>query len=84
MSDGGKWGTDWLMQNCADEVLGDCPLNTEPSGVHTVQTVTKPAKNRYAVRVGRPLESGLGCCAAEFGRPCANSGLMQCSKKLPP
>ena len=29
---GGKWGTDWLIENCADEVLGDCVLNTEPSG----------------------------------------------------
>jgi len=34
---GGKWGTDWLVRNCAAEVLGDCVLNTEPSGVHTVR-----------------------------------------------
>ena len=34
---GGKWGADWLVRNCADEVLGDCVLNTEPSGVHTVR-----------------------------------------------
>jgi succinyl-diaminopimelate desuccinylase len=34
---GGKWGADWLVQNCAREVLGDCVLNTEPSGVHTVR-----------------------------------------------
>ncbi len=34
---GGKWGADWLVRNCADEVLGDCVLNTEPSGVHAVR-----------------------------------------------
>ena len=34
---GGKWGADWLVNHCADEVLGDCVLNTEPSGVHTVR-----------------------------------------------
>ncbi len=34
---GGQWGADWLVRNCADEVLGDCVLNTEPSGVHTVR-----------------------------------------------
>ena len=34
---GGQWGADWLVRHCADEVLGDCVLNTEPSGVHTVR-----------------------------------------------
>lgn len=34
---GGKWGSDWLVRNCASEVLGDCVLNTEPSGVYTVR-----------------------------------------------
>jgi succinyl-diaminopimelate desuccinylase len=34
---GGEWGADWLVRNCATEVLGDCVLNTEPSGVHTVR-----------------------------------------------
>ncbi|MFI4999293.1 MAG: M20/M25/M40 family metallo-hydrolase [Reyranellales bacterium] len=34
---GGKWGADWLVRNCAAEVLGDCVLNTEPSGIHTVR-----------------------------------------------
>ncbi len=34
---GGKWGADWLVRNCAHEVLGDCVLNTEPSGIHTVR-----------------------------------------------
>lgn len=34
---GGVWGADWLVRNCASEVMGDCMLNTEPSGVHTVR-----------------------------------------------
>lgn len=34
---GGRWGSDWLVKNCAAEVLGDCVLNTEPSGVQTVR-----------------------------------------------
>jgi succinyl-diaminopimelate desuccinylase len=34
---GGKWGTAWLMENCRSEVLGDCVLNSEPSGVATVR-----------------------------------------------
>jgi succinyl-diaminopimelate desuccinylase len=34
---GGKWGTAWLIENCTNEVLGDCVLNTEPSGLATVR-----------------------------------------------
>ena len=34
---GGKWGAAWLIENCAREVLGDCVLNTEPSGLATVR-----------------------------------------------
>ena len=34
---GGKWGTAWLIENCAADVLGDCVLNSEPSGVATVR-----------------------------------------------
>jgi succinyl-diaminopimelate desuccinylase len=34
---GGKWGTAWLLDTFADEVLGDCVLNSEPSGVATVR-----------------------------------------------
>ena len=34
---GGKWGTDYLIQNHADEVLGDCVLNGEPSSPWTVR-----------------------------------------------
>jgi succinyl-diaminopimelate desuccinylase len=34
---GGKWGTEWLIENRGSEVLGDCVLNSEPSGVATVR-----------------------------------------------
>src|SRR5262245_38483362 len=34
---GGKWGTSWLIENRPAEVLGDCVLNSEPSGVATVR-----------------------------------------------
>jgi succinyl-diaminopimelate desuccinylase len=34
---GGKWGTAWLIENKPAEVLGDCVLNTEPSGLATVR-----------------------------------------------
>ncbi|WP_421996455.1 M20/M25/M40 family metallo-hydrolase [Reyranella sp.] len=34
---GGKWGAAWLIENRPDEVLGDCVLNTEPSGLATVR-----------------------------------------------
>ena len=34
---GGKWGTGWLIENRVSEVLGDCVLNSEPSGVATVR-----------------------------------------------
>jgi succinyl-diaminopimelate desuccinylase len=34
---GGKWGAGWLIENRPAEVLGDCVLNSEPSGVATVR-----------------------------------------------
>ena len=34
---GGRWGSDWLVENCAAEVMGDCMLNSEPSGLATVR-----------------------------------------------
>ena len=34
---GGRWGSGWLTARCGDEVLGDCVLNTEPSGLGTVR-----------------------------------------------
>ena len=49
---GGKWGADWLVRNCAAEVLGDCVLNTEPSGVHTVRFGEKSMLwVRFAIKV---------------------------------
>lgn len=34
---GGRWGAEWLTKKCAEEVLGDCVLNAEPSGLQTVR-----------------------------------------------
>ena len=34
---GGRWGSGWLTGHCGDEVLGDCVLNAEPSGVGTIR-----------------------------------------------
>ncbi len=34
---GGRWGADWLTSRCAEEVLGDCVLNAEPSGLQTIR-----------------------------------------------
>ena len=49
---GGQWGADWLVRTCADEVLGDCVLNTEPSGVHTVRFGEKSMLwVRFAIKV---------------------------------
>jgi succinyl-diaminopimelate desuccinylase len=52
---GGKWGADWLVRTCADEVLGDCVLNTEPSGIYTLRFGEKSMlwlRFRVAVRGG--------------------------------
>ena len=34
---GGRWGSGWLTERCGEEVLGDCVLNAEPSGLGTVR-----------------------------------------------
>ena len=34
---GGRWGTQYLLEHMADEVLGDCVLNGEPSSLQTVR-----------------------------------------------
>ena len=34
---GGRWGSGWLTERCGGEVLGDCVLNAEPSGLGTVR-----------------------------------------------
>jgi len=33
----GRWGTGYLLENCADEVKGDCVLNGEPSSPQTLR-----------------------------------------------
>ncbi|BBK42114.1 peptidase [Allostella vacuolata] len=38
---GGRWGTKYLMETCPDEVLGDCCLNGEPSGLATLRFAEK-------------------------------------------
>lgn len=38
---GGRWGTRWLMEAFPDEVLGDCCLNGEPSGLNNVRFLEK-------------------------------------------
>jgi succinyl-diaminopimelate desuccinylase len=34
---GGRWGSAYLLEHHADDVLGDCVLNGEPSSPHTVR-----------------------------------------------
>jgi len=34
---GGRWGSGWLTEHCGEEVLGDCVLNAEPSGIGTIR-----------------------------------------------
>ncbi len=34
---GGRWGSGWLTEHCGDEVLGDCVLNAEPSGLGAIR-----------------------------------------------
>lgn len=34
---GGRWGSGYLVRELADEVLGDCVMNGEPSSVETVR-----------------------------------------------
>lgn len=38
---GGRWGTRWLMETFPDEVLGDCCLNGEPSGLNNIRFMEK-------------------------------------------
>lgn len=40
---GGRWGTGYLMQTIPDEVLGDCCLDGEPSGLATLRFGEKGA-----------------------------------------
>jgi len=38
---GGRWGTRFLLENHADDCLGDCVLNAEPSGLASVRFAEK-------------------------------------------
>lgn len=38
---GGRWGTRWLFETMRDEVLGDCCLNGEPSGLNNIRFMEK-------------------------------------------
>ena len=38
---GGRWGSAYLIEHHADDVLGDCVLNGEPSSPHTVRFAEK-------------------------------------------
>ncbi len=38
---GGRWGTKWLMETFPDEVLGECCLNGEPSGLNNIRFLEK-------------------------------------------
>jgi succinyl-diaminopimelate desuccinylase len=38
---GGRWGSVYLIERHADDVLGDCVLNGEPSSPHTVRFAEK-------------------------------------------
>jgi succinyl-diaminopimelate desuccinylase len=50
---GGGLGTRWLFENHRDEVLGDCCLNGEPSGLNNVRFMEKGTR-RYIVTVKAP------------------------------
>jgi len=54
---GGKWGTRYLLENHADECLGDCVLNGEPSSPQTVRFGEKGAL-RVALTVTTPGAHG--------------------------
>lgn len=38
---GGKWGTRYLLDNRAEDCLGDCVLNAEPSGLGSIRFAEK-------------------------------------------
>ena len=50
---GGRWGTRHLFETCRSEVLGDCLLNGEPSGVGNIRFMEKGTL-RLAVTVSAP------------------------------
>jgi succinyl-diaminopimelate desuccinylase len=50
---GGKWGTRWLFETMRDEVLGDCCLNGEPSGLNNIRFMEKGTL-RFVVTIDAP------------------------------
>ncbi|MDA0997832.1 MAG: M20/M25/M40 family metallo-hydrolase [Proteobacteria bacterium] len=38
---GGKWGTRYLLEHRAEDCLGDCVLNAEPSGLNSIRFAEK-------------------------------------------
>lgn len=47
---GGRWGTRHIMEACGEEVIGDCCLNGEPSGVATIRFAEKGTL-RFAITI---------------------------------
>jgi succinyl-diaminopimelate desuccinylase len=54
---GGKWGTRYLLDNYADDCIGDCVLNAEPSGLSSVRFAEKGTL-RLTIRVETPGAHG--------------------------
>ena len=50
---GGRWGTRYLFETMLDEILGDCLLNGEPSGLNNVRFMEKGTL-RLVVEVAAP------------------------------
>ncbi len=50
---GGRWGTRYLFEAMRDEVMGDCLLNGEPSGVNNIRFMEKGTL-RLIVHVAAP------------------------------
>lgn len=63
---GGRWGADWLTAERPEAVLGDCLLNAEPSGLHTVRFGEKSIywlRFRIRVRGGHSAYPHTGASA---------------------
>lgn len=54
---GGKWGTRYLLDHHADDCIGDCVLNAEPSGLNSVRFAEKGTL-RLTIRVKTPGAHG--------------------------
>ena len=50
---GGRWGTRYLFDTIRDEILGDCLLNGEPSGINNIRFMEKGTL-RLLVQVAAP------------------------------